>query len=70
MKSFALRAHQQGLELACYIHRDVPTWLLGDYCRLRQVIVNLVNNAIKFTERGEVVVEVAREPSRSAEDDD
>jgi PAS domain S-box-containing protein len=61
MKSFALRAHQQGLELACYIHRDVPTWLLGDYCRLRQVIVNLVNNAIKFTQRGEVVVEVACE---------
>jgi PAS domain S-box-containing protein len=63
MKSFALRAHQQGLELACYIHRDVPTWLMGDYCRLRQVIVNLVNNAIKFTKRGEVLVEVACEVS-------
>ena len=63
MKSFALRAHQQGLELACYIHREVPTWLLGDYCRVRQVVVNLVNNAIKFTKRGEVVVEVACESS-------
>jgi PAS domain S-box-containing protein len=61
MKTFALRAHQQGLELACYIHRDVPAWLIGDYCRLRQVVVNLVNNAIKFTKRGEVVVEVACE---------
>jgi PAS domain S-box-containing protein len=61
LKSFALRAHQQGLELACHIHRDVPAWLVGDYHRLRQVIVNLVNNAIKFTKRGEVVVEVACE---------
>ena len=66
MKSFALRAHQQGLELACYIHREVPTWVVGDYCRLRQVIVNLVNNAIKFTKRGEVVVEVARNVARES----
>jgi two-component system, sensor histidine kinase and response regulator len=61
MKSFALRAHQQGLELACQVHREVPAWLVGDYNRLRQIVVNLVNNAIKFTQRGEVVVEVACE---------
>jgi two-component system sensor histidine kinase/response regulator len=67
MKSFALRAHQQGLELACQIRHDVPSWLVGDYNRLRQVVVNLVNNAIKFTHRGEVVVEAACESS-TAED--
>ena len=61
MKSFAIRAHQQGLELACHIHRDVPAWVVGDYHRLRQVVVNLVNNAIKFTQQGEVVLEVALE---------
>ena len=61
MKSFAIRAHQQGLELACHIHQDVPAWVIGDYHRLRQIVVNLVNNAIKFTPSGEVVLEVARQ---------
>jgi signal transduction histidine kinase/DNA-binding response OmpR family regulator len=56
LKSLALRAHEKGLELAVNVALDVPEVLVGDPVRLRQVIVNLVNNAIKFTPRGDVVV--------------
>jgi signal transduction histidine kinase/CheY-like chemotaxis protein len=59
MKSFALRAHQHGLELACFVHPDVPRSVQGDYCRLRQIVVNLVGNALKFTEKGEVGLDVS-----------
>ncbi|GAB4130349.1 MAG: hypothetical protein Kow0040_07970 [Thermogutta sp.] len=58
MKGLALRAHSKRLELAYRVDPGVPDALLGDPVRLRQVIVNLVDNAVKFTERGEVVVEV------------
>ncbi len=61
MKSFAIRAHQQGLELGFQIQPDVPQFLVGDYSRLRQIVNNLVGNAVKFTERGEVVLDVARD---------
>jgi PAS domain S-box-containing protein len=65
--TLALRAHHKGLELACHVRPEVPDALVGDPVRLRQILVNLVGNAIKFTERGEVVVEVAEEAS--TEDD-
>ncbi|HUY33783.1 MAG TPA: PAS domain S-box protein [Pirellulales bacterium] len=61
MKTLALRAHDKQLELACHVAPDVPDALLGDPGRLRQVIVNLVGNAVKFTEQGEVVVDVGLE---------
>jgi CheY-like chemotaxis protein len=65
MKALSLRAHQKGLELAFEIEADVPDAVAGDPNRLRQIINNLVGNAIKFTERGEVVLRVkleSREP--------
>jgi signal transduction histidine kinase/CheY-like chemotaxis protein len=63
VRSLAPRAHQKGLELAYEVSPEVPSGVVGDPGRLRQVIINLVNNAIKFTEQGEVVLRVAREAS-------
>ncbi len=60
IKSFAVRAHQKNLTLLLNVATDVPHRMLGDPGRLRQVIVNLVGNAIKFTEYGEIEVAVQR----------
>jgi two-component system sensor histidine kinase/response regulator len=62
LKVMAVLAHEKGLELAFDVAGAIPDGLIGDPGRLRQVLVNLVGNAVKFTERGEVVVRVAVEP--------
>jgi signal transduction histidine kinase/DNA-binding response OmpR family regulator len=63
MKIMALRAHQKGLELLCDVDADVPDSLVGDASRIRQVIVNLVGNAVKFTEEGEISVAISKDSS-------
>ena len=61
MKTLAFRAHEKGLELLCDVRPEVPNYAVGDSGRLRQIIVNLAGNAIKFTQRGQVQLLVSVE---------
>ena len=60
-RTLALRAHEKGLELVCDVLPEVPECVVGDVTRIRQILVNLLGNAIKFTREGEVGLEVALE---------
>ena len=61
VRLLAPRAHQKELELGCHIQVDLPERLFGDAIRLRQIVINLVGNAIKFTDKGEVMLHVERQ---------
>ncbi len=61
LKAIAFGAHHKGLELVCDVPPDVPAAFVGDPDRIRQILLNVVGNAVKFTDQGEVVVRVAHE---------
>ena len=67
VSTLALRAEQKGLELVCDVASGVPDNLVGDPARVRQIILNLVGNALKFTDRGEIVVAVTTESCTETE---
>ncbi len=65
MNVFAVKANEKGLELTTVIKADVPSLLIGDNVRLRQILVNLVGNAIKFTESGDITLEVSMDTANT-----
>jgi two-component system sensor histidine kinase/response regulator len=67
MKPLSIRAHRKGLELVTHVSPDIPDVLVGDPTRLRQVLLNLAGNALKFTERGEVEVRAEVEGREGSE---
>jgi signal transduction histidine kinase/DNA-binding response OmpR family regulator len=66
MKALGYRADQKGLELVYEVQPDVPSWIVGDPGRIRQIVTNLVGNGIKFTETGEIFVSVEKERENSS----
>ena len=65
----ALKAHEKDLELLCQISTDTPTRLMGDQVRLRQVLINLMGNAVKFTHEGEIILEVTQKEISRVDDE-
>ncbi len=61
----AMRANEKGLELACHVDRNVACYLVGDPTRLTQILINLISNALKFTDQGSIVVRVTNDPDRT-----
>ena len=62
---FAMRANEKGLELACHLSPSVPCALIGDPHRLHQILLNLIGNAIKFTDSGSITMRVIKDPDSS-----
>jgi PAS domain S-box-containing protein len=69
-QTLSLRAAEKGLELICRIAPDIPDRLIGDPGRLRQILINLIGNAIKFTDSGEILVDVCRDNEPNLVDGD
>ncbi len=63
----ALKAQEKNLDVLCNVAADIPPWIEGDYARLRQVLVNLISNAVKFTDQGTVQVSVRQMPADTAD---
>lgn len=69
MRSIAIQTAKHGVELICRVDEEVPESVIGDSMRLRQIIINLVGNALRFTEEGEIELRVHRERTDGARGD-